>query len=83
MLVLVISLPSEIQISNYLCPVCEDSPQYHYVTILIIRYSCSVLRYALVTHIVQVTAHAVVTLYALHLQVTARRDITYETCGVP
>ena len=48
-----------------------------------IGYSCSVLRYALVTHIVQVTAHAVVTLYALHLQVTARRDITYETCGVP
>ena len=48
-----------------------------------IRYSCSVLRYALVTHIVQVTAHAVVTLYALHLQVTARRDITYEMCGVP
>ena len=48
-----------------------------------IGYSCSVLRYALVTHIVQVTANAVVTLYILYLQVTARRDTTYETCGVP
>ena len=64
----------------------QDTLLLYYYTVYYIRkfgYSCSVLRYVLVTHIVQVTAHAVVTLYALHLQVTARRDTTYETCGVP